>query len=135
MTPKTISADISVCPQIDVSDVARIKELGFKSLICNRPDGEGLDQPEFASIEAEAKAAGLETRFLPIISGQMTPTDVEAFAKAFDELPKPIFAFCRTGTRCATVWALSQSKAMPVEEILQATAEAGYDLRPVFGIS
>lgn len=135
MTPKTINADLSVSPQIEPGDIAQIKALGFKSIICNRPDGESPDQADFASIQAEADAAGLEFRFLPIISGQMQQANVSDFAQALEDLPKPVFAYCRTGTRCATVWALSQAGSRPVDEILRSAAEAGYDLRPVFGIA
>lgn len=135
MTPKTITDSLSVSTQIEPEDVAQIKDLGFKAIICNRPDGEAADQASFAAIQAAAETAGLETRFLPIISGQMTEHDVAAFAKALEELPGPVFAYCRTGTRCATVWALSQANSRPVEDILKDAATAGYDLRPVFGIA
>ena len=31
---------VSVSPQIQLEDVKTLAELGFKSIICNRPDGE-----------------------------------------------------------------------------------------------
>jgi len=46
---------VSVSPQIKPEDVKTLAEQGFKSIICNRPDGEDPDQPNFAEIEAEAK--------------------------------------------------------------------------------
>ena len=42
-----VDNDISVSPQIAASDLATIAEAGFRTVICNRPDGEGNDQPLF----------------------------------------------------------------------------------------
>lgn len=40
--------------------------MGFKSIVCNRPDGEGEDQPLFETIETVAARAGLRSAYLPI---------------------------------------------------------------------
>ena len=46
--------------QIAPDHIAEIASLGFKSVINNRPDGEGgPDQPSNASIQAEAEKLGL----------------------------------------------------------------------------
>lgn len=133
MTTRRLTNDLSVAPQISVSDVAGLAAEGFKSLICNRPDGESPDQPAFAEIERAARAAGLPTRNIPIVPGRMTPADVAAFKAALAELPKPILAYCRTGTRCTTLWSLSQAGERPAEEILSTAAAAGYDMSPIAG--
>ena len=51
---------LSCREQIAPADIAALAAAGFRSIICNRPDGEGADQPVFAEIEAAARAAGLE---------------------------------------------------------------------------
>jgi uncharacterized protein (TIGR01244 family) len=80
--------------------MAEAAEVGFKSVVNNRPDFEhGPDQPTSAAIEAAARAAGLEYRHLPVVSGHQTQHDVEAFAKMLDELPRPMLMFCRSGAR------------------------------------
>lgn len=128
MEMKRINADITVSPQITKDDIAAIKEAGFKSIVCNRPDGEAGDQPNFEEIEIAAKAAGLEVRYQPIISGKVSDQDANDFGTNMDALPKPIFAYCRTGTRCATLWSLSQAGTLNLAEILSATKAAGYDM-------
>ena len=50
MEIKRIDRDISVSPQIAVADVAEIAKAGFRAIICNRPDGEGNDQPLYKEI-------------------------------------------------------------------------------------
>jgi len=131
MQVNKVTDALSVSPQITAEDVAAIREAGFRAIICNRPDGEGADQPNFEEIEAAAKSAGLETRYQPITSGMVQDADADAFGQALMQLPGPILAYCRTGTRSATLWSLSQAKTRPVPEILAATKAAGYDMAGV----
>lgn len=131
MDPRKISDQISVSPQITPEDVAEIVRLGFRSILCNRPDGEGPDQPTFDEIEALAKEAGLTCKYMPVISGKVQDEDAETFSKAMMELPGPIFAYCRTGTRCATLWSLAQAKSMEPAQILEMAQGAGYDMAGV----
>lgn len=128
MEIKTINAEISVAPQITPDEVQKLADQGFRALICNRPDGEAADQPNFSEIEAAAKKAGLEIRNLPVVSGKVSDQDAADFGAAMQELPRPILAYCRTGTRSATLWSLSQANRMSVADILAATKAAGYDM-------
>jgi sulfide:quinone oxidoreductase len=123
-----LTDDLAVSPQVDPHDMETIRAAGFKSVLCNRPDGEGADQPLFREIEDAANAAGLHARYQPITSGRMSEEDAAAFGRIMAELPKPVLAFCRTGTRSASLWALSQAPARPLPEILERTHAAGYDM-------
>lgn len=105
MQYRQLTEDYVVSPQISVADVAEIKAAGFKSVICNRPDNEDPGQPSAVEIQAAVEAAGLEFRWVPVVSGGMTPDDVAAQANALDELPGPVFAYCRSGTRCTNLLA------------------------------
>jgi sulfide:quinone oxidoreductase len=128
MIGNKVTATLTVSPQITASDIADIKAAGFRSVLCNRPDGEEAGQPAFATIEAAARAAGLEVRHQPVISGRLTKEDVEAFRATLAELPGPVFAYCRSGTRCITLWALGESAERPMPEVLRIARAAGYDL-------
>ena len=132
MNPKAIDRNLSVSEQIAPRDIAAIANAGFKSVVCNRPDGEGADQPVFAEIEAAATAAGLSAAYLPIVSGKVSDDDAIAFGALMDNLPRPVLAYCRTGTRSATLWSLSEgARGRPLPEILTATKAAGYDMSGV----
>ena len=131
MTGKKINGQISVAPQIRAEDLADIAQSGFRSVICNRPDGEGADQPTFEEIEAAATKFGLEARYLPIVAGKVGDDDAEAFGELLNKLPKPVLAYCRTGTRSATLWSLSQAETLSVADILEQTGAAGYDMAGV----
>ncbi|GAB2184786.1 bifunctional protein tyrosine phosphatase family protein/NAD(P)/FAD-dependent oxidoreductase [Roseibium sp. LAB1] len=128
---KAINSQISVAPQVKPEDMADFAQQGFRSVICNRPDGEGADQPSFEEVEAAARKLGLEARYLPIVAGKVGDTDAEEFGKLMESLPKPILAYCRTGTRSATLWSLSQAEKLPLSDILTKTKAAGYDMAGV----
>ena len=131
MDLKKITEKTAVSPQITPQDMSAIKEAGFRAIICNRPDGEGVDQPSFEEIEAAAKKVGLEAAYVPVTSGKVRDEDVESFGAALKDLPRPVLAYCRTGTRSATLWSFHESKKRPMHEILAATKAAGYDMNGV----
>ncbi len=103
-----ITGDCSVSAQIDVSDVQEIADLGFKSIMCNRPDNEGPGQPLSDDIADVARELGLEWSYVPVISGQITQANVEEFRSEMARLPKPVLAYCRSGARCQNIWHLAQ---------------------------
>jgi sulfide:quinone oxidoreductase len=106
MQARKLTETYTVAPQILASDVPVIAAEGYRSIMCNRPDGEQPDQPAYAEIAAAAQAAGLVVRHVPVVSGQITPADVEAFRRAIAELPAPVFAYCRSGARCTNLWTM-----------------------------
>jgi sulfide:quinone oxidoreductase len=58
-------------------------------------------------------------------------SDAEAFGQTLLELPGPVLAYCRTGTRSATLWSLTEAERRPLSEILAATKAAGFDMAGV----
>lgn len=128
METRTLTASLSVSPQITPEDIQSIKDQGFRSIICNRPDGEGADQPSFDELSAIAKKLGLETRYIPIVSGKVSDEDAHIFDEALSELPGPTLAYCRSGTRSATLWSLAKAETLSVADIMAATKSAGYDM-------
>lgn len=105
MEIRQITEDYSVAPQIGLEHVPLIKAAGFKSIISNRPDAEDGAVPHDA-VETAAREAGLEFRYIPVISGQMTQQNVDDQAAALGSLPKPVLAYCRSGARCTNLYAL-----------------------------
>lgn len=128
LLPRMLDEDISVLPQIDASDVANLAGLGFKTIINNRPDNEEPEQPSYASIEEAAKAAGLSFHSQPVVSGAITFNDVADFQDLMEKADKPVLAYCRSGTRCTMLWALSSAGHKPTEEIMTNAAAAGFNL-------
>lgn len=104
MQYRQLTDQYAVAPQIGVDDVRLIKEAGFRSVICNRPDHEDPGQPDAGEIEAAVQAAGLEFRWIPVVSGQLTEENIVDQSDALAELPGPVLAYCRSGTRCANLF-------------------------------
>ena len=107
---RAVSPDVCVAAQLSPEAMAELARAGFRSVINNRPDFEhGPDQPTNAAIEAAARAAGLEYRFLPVSGGYQSPQEIAAFAALLGELPRPILAFCRSGARSARLFAAASA--------------------------
>ncbi len=125
---KRLNDDLTVSPQMPIEALDHIAQAGFKTIICNRPDNEDPGQPPFSAVKARAEELGLTAVFQPVMSGNVQDGDADAFAKALNESPKPVFAYCRTGTRCAILWSLANAGKMPVEDIVKTAADAGYEM-------
>ena len=131
MDIKNLTPNLGVSAQILASDLPALADAGFKSLICNRPDGEGPDQPSFAEIAQAAGRLGLQASYLPAETGKVRDEDGRAFGALLHTLPGPVLAYCRTGMRSTTMWALSQAGATPLPQILEASRKAGFDMQPL----
>ena len=104
-----MSDQVGFAGQIAAEHIGQVVEKGFKSIINNRPDMEGgPDQPTSAQIEEVARAAGLDYVHQPVVAGQISELDVRAFANHFNELPKPVLMFCRTGNRSNNLYQLAK---------------------------
>jgi sulfide:quinone oxidoreductase len=129
MDIRPLTPFLSVSPQIGTGDLSTLAERGFHAIINNRPDGEGEGQPSSSDIEAAARRSNLEYRHIPITPGELTDDKVTAFRDALAELKGPVIAFCRTGNRSASLWALSEAHHLDPATLLKTTASAGYDLK------
>ena len=131
MEIRQITPDFAAAPQIAADDIAKAVAAGFKMILCNRPDHEVPGQPDASTIETAAKDAGLEFRFLPLAPGGLSMDLINSFRDALDSSDGPVLAYCRSGTRSTTLWALAQACKMPPQDILEAAAKGGYDLSNV----
>ena len=102
---RSLTPSLAVAPQLTPESMTEAARLGFKSVINNRPDFEaGPEQPTSAQIEAAAEAAGLAYAHLPVAPSYQSPEEIAAFAELLQELPGPVLAFCRSGTRSARLF-------------------------------
>lgn len=129
MFPKTLTSKLSVSPQIAIDDLPALAEAGYGLVISNRPDGEEPGQPDAATMRRHAEAAGLRFEHIPVKSGEIGDDAVRQFDAAVSSEARKVHAFCRSGTRSASLWALSQASKQPADAILKTTADAGYNLK------
>ena len=128
MDIRQITPRYAVSPQIDPEDIAAIKAAGFTTVICNRPDEEVPPSHRADQVAEVARAAGLTFHVLPLTHQTMTPENVARQRSLIEGSEGPVLAYCASGTRCSVVWSLGQAGHLPVDQIMQATANAGYDL-------
>ncbi len=134
MEIRKLNDEISVAGQILPTDVSYIAQQGFKTILCNRPDGEVNDQPTIDAIKQAAEDCGLDIIFQPVLTSGITDQNIKEFSVITDNVKGPMLAFCRTGTRCTFLWALSESsKGRPADELITMAADAGYDLSSIAG--
>lgn len=111
-----ITDDFSTAPQISVEDIAEIAQLGFKSIINNRPDNEGgAEQPTSAQLNLAAEKLGLAYVYIPVIPNNIQPEQVAAFNVAYGLAAKPVLGFCRTGNRAGSIFKLAQADSSTPE--------------------
>ncbi len=123
-----ITPFLSVSAQPAIGDLKALADLGIRSIINNRPDGETDGQPDSAEVEQAALELGISYHHLPVVPGQISDQDVLDFSALLSELTGPVLAFCRTGTRAISLWALNEAKHLDVDVVLATAKRAGYDL-------
>lgn len=129
MQSSKVNENLTVSYQIQIEDIKTIFNMGFNTIICNRPDNEDIGQTDHETIFSAAQELGMKTIFQPIIGGTLCLANAVEFGKLIENQGK-VFAYCRTGTRCITLWALSQRElGKDVSEIANICLNAGYDVR------
>ena len=128
MEVKRISPFLSVSPQIYPAHVERLAAQGFKTFINNRPDNETDDQPLVEELSAEAEKHGIEFINIPVIPGQLTEQNVKEFGDAMKRVTGPVLAYCRSGMRSTSLWALYEARHMGSDAIIDFASTLGYDL-------
>lgn len=104
MQATRLSGQFAVGPQISSDDVGEISAAGYRVVLCNRPDDEEPGQPSAAQIAVACEAAGLEFHHLPFQSAEQAMELVDTFRDVIDNADGPVFAYCRSGQRCAYLW-------------------------------
>ena len=116
---KQVNPEFWVSAQINQSDLFEIAAKGIKTIICNRPDGEGVDQPTLIEIQEAAIRHGIQLEYLPVVSGRVTDEQAIEFKSLYQKSQKPVLAFCRSGTRSITLWALSQVAELTIDQMVK----------------
>jgi uncharacterized protein (TIGR01244 family) len=133
---RDVTPDFSVAPQLAADDFAAAAAAGFKAVVNNRPDGEAPGQIGSEEARAAAEAAGLVYHYIPVQGGP-SPAVVAEMAAALEAAHgAPVLAYCRSGARSITAWAMAQavSGAHTPDEVMALANKAGYDLGGVKGV-
>lgn len=131
MDIRPVAPGFAVAPQIQPTDMNALAAQGFRTVICNRPNGEDAAQPDSETMRLAAEAAGLTFRHIPVSGGDFPADAVEEFRAVRTGTSGPVLAYCRTGTRSMTLEALANPDGLSPFDILEQAHDAGYDLSSV----
>jgi len=129
---KELPGDVFVTGQLLAAQMQALAEQGVMSFINNRPDMEGPMQPHSEELEKTAQELGVDYHHIPMAGG-LTPGLIEASQTAFENLPRPIVAFCASGMRSAALWAFAHVDKLGVDGVMEAVSAAGYNLEQIRG--
>ena len=128
MIIRKLTPDLAVADQLTLDDLDSVKMAGYKAVVCNRPDEEGEPHAEAEAMAKKASALGLEFRYLPVHAGNITDKDVQQHATILAEVPTPALTYCRSGTRCAKLWALAEAGKQDVTTLVETVDKAGLSI-------
>jgi len=120
---------VTVGPQPTQSELEQLASQGFKSIINFRTeDEEDLSLTPLAEQE-QAEVADLEYLHFPVSTDDMSPSKVDAFRDKFCQLPKPIFAHCKSGKRAGAMVMMhfASEQGMSGEEAIQQAQKMGFE--------
>lgn len=104
-----LTLQVSVAGQMNLDKFSALLKQGFKSVIVNRPDQENGNLVSVSQLREVAEKAHVSVIYQPVDSGKISQTDIQEFAKYYNELTKPILLVCRSGTRSTALF--NQAKA------------------------
>ncbi|MGN6545468.1 MAG: beta-lactamase hydrolase domain-containing protein [Aureliella sp.] len=128
MDAMKISDEVTVGPQPTEEQLQDLAGQGFKSVVNFRTEGEE-DQPlSPADEEAKAKKLGLEYLHVPVSMKSMSPQCVDQFRQQYPDLPKPVFAHCKSGKRAGAMvmMHLASAQGMSGQQTLQQAEQMGF---------
>ncbi len=129
---KELPGDVFVTGQLLAAQMKALAEQGVMSFINNRPDMEGPMQPLTEDLEKVAQELGVDYHYIPMAGG-LCPGLIEASATAYNDMTRPIVAFCASGMRSAALWAFAHVEKLGVDGVMDAVSAAGYNLEQIRG--
>jgi len=111
LSVQSLDEGIYVGGQLQAYDIPALADFGIVALICNRPDGEEEEQPEFARIKQAAEACGMQVYHIPVVSGAIEQHHVADMAVTLQQTPRPLFIYCRSGSRSKHLYHLAVNQA------------------------
>ena len=104
MNVRKIDDSFAVTGQITPDQVKDVSAAGYKAIVCARPDNEEPGQPSFDDVARAAEAEGLQIVHIPV-SGPLGEGQIIRFHQAWEQMPKPVLGYCRSGARAGSLYA------------------------------
>lgn len=124
-----ITPGFAVTAALRPDDFAAAARQGFRHIVSNLPDGEEDGQLTGRDEAVLAWRHGLMFAHVPSSKLDLfTDAVVEPMADVLRRANGPVLAHCKSGMRSAIVWAAASARSQPVDCVLAALRQAGFDL-------
>jgi uncharacterized protein (TIGR01244 family) len=134
MDIRPLTDSYSVTPQILPEDIPTIAAQGFKTVVCNRPDGEIPADIHAEAMRTLVEGAGMRFVINPVIPGGLSQENVDLQREAIDTTEGKVLAYCASGNRSSIVWALANAGRKPTDELIAAGTQYGYQTEQFRGL-
>ncbi|KEG18344.1 TIGR01244 family sulfur transferase [Bartonella bacilliformis] len=108
MKLQQIEDDVFISTQIDITHMQTLIDVGIKTIICNRPDKEDPNQPDFSIIQEAAQHYGIQAYYVPVVPPTIEQSSVEAMRQILTTASYPILAYCNYGIRSVHLYHLAR---------------------------
>lgn len=127
---KPLGEGFFVSGQLTPTTLQAAPDMGVRTIVNNRPDGESTDQTPGADIEAAARALGIGYQAIAVDHSGFNHAQIEQLWSLIDQADGAIWAYCRSGMRSTALWALAMARygTLDIAEIVGLAAGAGYEI-------
>lgn len=127
-SPVRLSDGLYVGPAPEAPDLIKLQAAGFRTIINNRPDTDQSLKLTSAEMAAQSAGLGIQYAHIPIEGTNPLEKDVKAFSDALNSCPHPIFAYCQSGGRSASLWALAAVGEHDTDTLITMCRNIGFDV-------
>lgn len=95
---KKHSTGVYISEQLTVDDIGHAKAGGVRTIVCNRPDGEGGNQTSSSTLSAVASEHGMKFVYMPMTS-PADAADLVCRVVPILQSEGDVLLYCRSGRR------------------------------------
>jgi len=105
-----LAPQVYVSGQVFEADLKLAAKQDVRTIVNNRPDDETVGQPKSADLAKVAEELGMKFVHYPVESRSVSQDAAREFARACDELERPILIFSASGVRSTKIWEMAESE-------------------------
>lgn len=127
MKTTTLHEQVTIGPQPSDGDLRDLPEMGFRSVVNFRNVGEDAEQLAPDTEGDLVRGMGLEYLHIPVSMKAMAAEAVDQFRAQYRDLPKPVFAHCKSAKRAGAMVLLHMAieQGLTGEQTLQQADQLG----------
>ncbi|GAB2680250.1 protein tyrosine phosphatase family protein [Aliiglaciecola aliphaticivorans] len=131
MSIVNLNDHFSVSGELNKQQLSELIENGLTMLINVRPDNETDQQKTSREWKLLCDSLAVSYQHIPVNSGCYAKQQIALFKQVLEQQNGLVHCFCRSGTRAAHLWALSQKEQSSFQQLQRICSSKGYDLSAI----